>query len=72
MTRVKIKKSHFEKRARRFPGLGLKTGGGDWRCTWHHRGACIEANQSCEWLNGIGAKEKELDGLPLVVGGNEL
>ena len=62
MTRVKIKKSHFEKHARWFPGLGLKTGGSDWRCMWHHRGACVEAKQSCEVLDGVRAKEKELVG----------
>ena len=33
VTRVKIKKSCFEKRARWFPDLGLKTSGGDSRCT---------------------------------------
>ena len=62
VTHVKIKKSCFEKHARRFPGLSLETGGGDWRCTWHHHGSCVEVKQSCEGIDGVRVKEKELDG----------
>ena len=59
---LKIEKSCFKKRARWFPDLGLKIGGGNWGCMWHNRGACVKAKQSCEALDGVRAKEKELDG----------
>ena len=61
VTRVDIEKSRFEKRARRFPGLGLKTGGGGWWCTWHHHGACFEAKKSHEWTEGVRAMRREMD-----------
>ena len=62
VTRVDIEKSCFEKRARRFPGLGLKTGGGGWWCTWHHHGACFEMKQRREASDGIRVIRKKMDG----------
>ncbi|GJM95650.1 hypothetical protein PR202_ga12416 [Eleusine coracana subsp. coracana] len=44
-----------------FSGLGLKTGGGVWWCTWHHHGACVEVKQRREGPEGVQATRKEMD-----------
>lgn len=58
-TRQHRRKSCFEKRARRFPGLGLKIGLDELWCKWHHREGCVKVKLSREETDGIRAMENK-------------